>query len=275
MWKQALICVLTAGSAAALMVLVAGCDSWPGDGAESAQRTVTPTTGAQEGSDPYPKLNSWVRDMFDNYNTDTANAIIVVRISYDGDDWSAAAIMDFLAANGVPRDKASKEGSGITILAYVPVRLLGRLSQVEEVELVSLWGKPSDYPRARAPTVPPTAEKPSSAGQSDAGVAAGAGLEFTPDYEKLPNLADEVRAFATEVAEGSASVDPDSGDTYYHRTIPVSILYDEEKSSGGTIIEFLVANGFSDDDSRSDNFFFPLPRQGNHRSYAVPEVSFG
>ena len=44
--------------------------------------------------------------------------------------------MDFLAANGVPRDKAWREGSGITIMAYVPVRLLGRLSQLEKVELV-------------------------------------------------------------------------------------------------------------------------------------------
>ena len=122
-WFPVLAVIMAVCLVAALMAHLAGRDS-------------SPDEGSVQPADPYPKLVGFARDIFVDYNTDTANMIFLAQIAYDGDDWSAAAIMDFLAANGVPRDKAWREGSGITIMAYVPVRLLGRLSQLEKVELV-------------------------------------------------------------------------------------------------------------------------------------------
>lgn len=118
-WFPVLAVIMAVCLVAALMAHVAGRDS-------------SPDEGSVQPADPYPKLVGFARDIFVDYNTDTANMVFLAQIAYDGDDWSAAAIMDFLAANGVPRDKAWREGNGLTIMAYVP----GRLSQVEKVELV-------------------------------------------------------------------------------------------------------------------------------------------
>lgn len=255
-----------------------GCDSWSSERTESAQNTETPTTRTEEDTDPYPKLYGFARDKFDNYNRDTVNSVIVAQIAYDGQDRSADAILEFLFANGVPRDKASKEGSGITILAYVPVWLLGRLSQLEEVELVVEWvGREREVPGPGIPA-PPTVGQPSIAEQPDADGAADAGLEFTPDYEKLGNLADVVRGFATAVAQGSASVEGDPDRAPFNTTIMVFIYYDEEKSSGRTIVEFLIANGFSDEDFHSDNYFDHYADRGsievrNFPTFLLAELS--